>query len=172
LPLLLALAACEAEEPPAPPADELPRCTGALGARVGECAAAFVLPTADGGTFASQDHLGQVVVVHVASTGSPVDREASQLLSQLLLERGDFVAVDVLALDPLSPPLEQDDALSWQGELVQPVAWDSAEQFGRDWADTSLYPTLLVLDPTGEILARMHEQYDQQLPAALDAALE
>jgi hypothetical protein len=169
---LTLLLACAPEEQPAPePAPELPACAGALGTRVGECAPAFVLPTADGGSFRLQDHLGEVAVVHVASTGSALDEGASALISQLLAERGDFAAVDVLALDPISPPLGQDDALAWQGELAQVVAWDETEQFGRDWADTGLTPTLLVLDPTGQVLARMHEQYDQQLPAALDAAL-
>lgn len=157
----------------APEPPERPRCTGALGARVGECARPLSLPTSDGGTFSLEDHLGEVVVVHVASTGAALDPDASAFLALQLAERGDFVALSALAVDPVSPPLEAADAASWKEtlQLPFPVAWDASERMARDWADTSLFPTLLVLDSTGEIVARIHEQFEGQLPPALEMAL-
>lgn len=148
---------------------DAPACNGALGTRVGECAPDFVLPTADGEPFILAEHLGQIMVVHVASTGETLDRDASQLITEILSQRSDVIAVDVLSSDPLTPPLEASDAIDWQSTLglTYPTAYDTSERFGLDWLDTSLTPSILVLDVTGEVLARIHEQYEQQLPNAL-----
>ena len=53
--------------------------------------------------------------------------------------------------------------------LTYPVAFDEAGTFGSEWGRTTLYPTLLVLDPTGEVRARFHERVEGRLPDALDA---
>ena len=144
-------------------------CGQRSGARVGDCAGDFSLPTAAGGRYRLVDQRGRTIVVHVAALGSEIDREASAFIEASLADGAGVVAVDVLARDELAPPLDGADAIAWRDGLAlsYPVAYDPDDEIAEIWAETSLFPTILVIAPDGTVAARIHEQYETQLPAAL-----
>jgi hypothetical protein len=162
--LIVLVAGCAGQEPP--PSDTAAPgvvCAGQPGGRVGECPGDFTLPLANGGAFTLADHAGQVVVVHLAE-GNAVDEGAAVFLDDQLAAQPDVTGLVVLAGASA-------DAAAW-GEalgLSLPVAFDEGGTFSADWGRTSLFPTLLVLDGTRQVTARIHEQYETQLPAALGA---
>lgn len=163
-------AACGGDPPTAPPADTAPPpvslCTDPPGGRVGECPGDFTLPTADGSDLTLADHAGDVLIVHLASLEQPLDADASRFVQELIAGLPELIAVDVLTGTPAPTGA---DAVGWRSalQLRYPVAFDPSGSFGEDWGRTTLFPTLLVLDPEGRVAARIHERYEAQLPDAL-----
>ena len=142
-------------------------CVDPPGGRVGECPGDFVAPTVDGATFTLSDHAGQIVAVHLASPTGDLDRSISTAVEAVVAATPDLVAVDLLTGTPA--PTEA-DAIAWADDLDLSfvVAFDPTGALAEDWGRTTQLPTVLVLDASGAVVARMHDRADEQLPEVIE----